>query len=172
MEEIKLIIGHRSGKPFFETVPAERIAENTYRVLATPGLAPGVAAGDIIVRDATDPLGFRVIERSGNVALQVFFENDPRFDESQVTTIITAIGGWLDGGIGNDGGHLRIFTVPIGIGFNAIEKAMQQISSLPTFNRWYCGNVYDVRDGKTPLNWWDQVPGGFDTGRRNGGFMG
>ena len=66
------------------------------------------------------------------------------------------IGGWLDGGMDEGQNVLLVFTVPVHVGFRTIEEAIAKIGEKIKLDAWYYGNVYDHRDGKTPLNWWQE----------------
>jgi hypothetical protein len=52
----RLVAGYRSsGDPVYEEVPVERV-DDAIRVLATPGMATGIAADDLIkIRDGVPP---------------------------------------------------------------------------------------------------------------------
>jgi hypothetical protein len=47
-----------------------------------------------------------------------------------------------------------VFTVPVSAGFGAVEAAFDGYVRRQPGAEWYFGNVYDERDGMTPLNWW------------------
>jgi hypothetical protein len=49
---------------------------------------------------------------------------------------------------------LLIFTIPVSVGFSTIERTMDEISARFRVDQWIYGNVYDTKDGVTPLNWW------------------
>jgi hypothetical protein len=68
--------------------------------------------------------------------------------------MVKAIGGWLDGGKDGTSVHLLIFTIPVRAGFGAIEGVMARISEKFAVVNWMYGNIYDIKDGVTPLNWW------------------
>src|SRR5580700_1616749 len=95
---IKLLVARSAGVPSYESVPAELIEGSVYRILASPGFAPGVASGDIIELDERERGGYRIRKRSGNLAVQVFFNPTACFDRSPAVKAVTEIGGWLDGG--------------------------------------------------------------------------
>jgi Domain of unknown function (DUF4265) len=59
-----------SGKPVFEVLPATSLGGKRYKLLGSPGLALGCAAGDII-RCSSDGK-FVVEERGGNYCVQAF----------------------------------------------------------------------------------------------------
>lgn len=135
----------------FEAVPAKRISKGVYRLLASPGFAPDVAAEDVV--QVTRDGELRIIRRGGNVCIQVFFKECSNEIFESVNSSVLQLGGYLDGGMEQESGALLILTVPIGAGFPSIELAMQEIAELPHFDCWMYGNVYES-DGVTPLNWW------------------
>jgi hypothetical protein len=147
---VHILAGHnKSREPVLESVPAERIGDGRFRLLGSPGLAGGAAAGDEI--ELADDGSFRVVARGGNLSVQVF---SAAFDEPSVAELAARaeeLGGRLDGG--HD--QLRVFTVPVSAGFPAIEAAFNDFASKHPATEWYFGNVYDLADGVTPLGWWD-----------------
>jgi hypothetical protein len=155
--EIKLLIDACGETPAYEMVPAQQIGPRHYRILASPGFAPGVASGDEIELVPFEKSGYRVVRRSGNICVQLFLKSCGPQDRAGITDIIRAIGGWLDGGKdlkGPGSGCLLIFTIPVSAGFEAIEQAMLRITESFDVDKWMYGNVYDPADGRTPLNWW------------------
>ena len=63
---------------------------------------------------------------------------------------VKRLGGVLDGGIERG----LVFTLPVSVGFPVIEDCFNRwVDEHPGWE-WYFGNVYDPRDGITPLNWW------------------
>jgi hypothetical protein len=152
--EVKLLMGHHDGRPLYDLVPAVPLGERRYRIVSSPGFAPGVAAGDEIELTISELTGYRVLRRGGNVCVQLFLSPHEPLDRRAIAARVEAIGGRLDGGKDGETGHLLIFTIPVTAGFGAIERAMEDISASHPVDRWMYGNVYDTRDGKTPLNWW------------------
>ena len=72
---VELFVDRTSdGKPFYEEVPVEPIGPDRFRVLASPGLLDGLAAGDVFERRADGR--FEVIERSGNLAVQIWYPDE------------------------------------------------------------------------------------------------
>jgi hypothetical protein len=155
--EIELLANITNGEEQFELVPATRIAANRYRIAASPGFAPGAATGDEIELNQSRRGRFTVVKRGGNVCVQLFLRTE-KADRSRVTEMIServrAIGGWLDGGKDGPTSHLLIFTVPVTAGFDAIEDTMDAVAAGFPVDQWMYGNVYDTKDGLTPLNWW------------------
>jgi hypothetical protein len=58
--------------------------------------------------------------------------------------------GWLDGKAAKE----LVYTIPVSAGFPAIEGLFSEVKAAYPDVEWYFGNVYDERDGVTPLNWW------------------
>lgn len=143
---VKLRVGEKeSGEPVFENVLVEPVDEGHLRLLHTPGLALGVASGDIIDFNAEDD-SYKVFSRAGNLAVQIFGPPDLAM---AIEPEIRGLGGWHDGGVKN----LTIFTVPARAGFGPIEAILNSLS-VEQGMEWYYGNVYDD-DGTTPLGWWE-----------------
>ena len=65
---------------------------------------------------------------------------------------MSKIGGYLDGE-SHPGGSVLVFTIPVSVGFPAIERVMADVIKQYPESEWYYGNVY-AEDGITPLNWW------------------
>jgi len=155
--DVQLAIDAVGGEGQLEAVPAVPVGEGRYKILASPGFAPGAAAGDVIEIDPDRKGHFKVVERSGNLCIQVFFVNADMEERKRVldrsTAKVRSIGGWLDGGKDVANSHLIIYTIPVTSGFPAIERVMNEIAKEPTFATWMFGNVY-AEDGVTPLNWW------------------
>jgi hypothetical protein len=148
-EHVLLLIEHRQGKPLREPVHAERVGDRKYRLLYSPGLVQGIAAGDeftLLSEDGT----FEVARRSSNIAVQVFSKETIEPIKTMLTERVQKLGGVLDGCI--DRG--LVFTIPLQAGFQAIESVFNGAVMEHPELEWYYGNVYDPRDGHTPLNWW------------------
>ena len=145
---IRLLVEVRNEKPAYEQVHVEDRGAGTYRLLQSPGFVLGLAADDVF---ELEPGGtFKLLQRGGNISIQMF-SNDPveRF-EPFATSELTRIGGRLDGRMPN----VLVYTVAASVGFPEIERRLDRIKTrFPTL-AWYYGNVYDPVDGVTPLNWW------------------
>jgi hypothetical protein len=132
-----------SGRRIYEDVVVEQEGAH-YRLAQSPGLVIGIAAGDLFELNANEAP--RVIERGGNVCVQIFsLEADAV--ERVLGPQFTTLGGRLDGRTTKN----LVYTVPVSAGFDAIEALFAELAS-PV--EWHYGNVYDPKDGVTPLNWW------------------
>jgi hypothetical protein len=143
---VSLVAGHASsGRPVLEEVLVDRLDADVYRIVATPGLVLGVAAGDTI-RVQPDT-GFTLLERGRNLAIQVY---GPHELADEVVTDVWALGGSLDGRAKG----LTVFTIPVDATFPRVEAIFDGLAARHPEVEWYFGNVYDETDGVTPLNWW------------------
>jgi hypothetical protein len=121
-------------------------------LLHSPGFVQGIAAGDEF--QILDQQGaFRVLHRSGNIAVQVFSEVPVDPIVGEFTRRVAEIGGVLDGRIERG----MVFTIPIQAGFPTIEALFNELVAAHAGMEWFYGNVYDPRDGMTPLGWWTGV---------------
>ena len=144
---LNLLIEYRDGKPIKEPVHVENVDGNTYRLLYSPGLVQGLAAGDIFTLKNEDG-DFDVIERGGNVSVQVYAGFPIRDISSDLCDEVRRIGGILDGNIEKG----LVFTIPISAGFSSIESVFNKFVLSHTGTEWVYGNIYDENDA--PLNWW------------------
>ena len=133
----------KSGRPVYEQLLVES-ERRGLRLLKSPGLVLGLAAGDLFEVDHQKAP--RVIERGGNICVQVF-SREPGLVEPLLTARFVEIGGRLDGRSHKE----LVYTVPVTAGFTAIEKALEQPDAVI---EWIYGNVFDPVDGVTPLDWW------------------
>jgi Domain of unknown function (DUF4265) len=138
------------GTPFYESVLVELLGPGRYRVLASPGLLEGFAAGDEIELAPEESSGYRVTKRGGNVCVQFFLSGDESRPWEELEPQVNALGGRLDGQTPG----VLVFTIPVSAGFPAIESIFYEAEKRYAGCRWMYGNVYDPADGVTPLNWW------------------
>jgi hypothetical protein len=134
-----------SGEPVFEQVLVDRLDGGAYRVVATPGLVLGIAAGDVI--RVTPEARYEIVERGCNLAVHVYGGHD-LVDE--VMKDVWELGGSLDGRADN----LTVYTIPVSAGFPQVEQVFNDLVARHPDVEWYYGNVYDTEDGVTLLNWW------------------
>lgn len=135
-----------SGDPLFDQVLVDDLGQGRFKIVTTPILVPGVAAGDT-VSFGKDGVTFKVLARGNNLAVHFYGGTEVMGDISER---ITGIGGILHG----QQGDLAVFTVPVRSGFPVIESALDAICAYHPGVEWCFGNVYDPRDGVTLLNWW------------------
>lgn len=142
-----------AGEPFYEAVPVDPLGGERFRVLASPGLLDGLATGDVFERRPDG--SFEVIERSGNLAVQIWYPDEDLSGrvEAELVPGVRALGGWLDGQTPRG----SVFTFPLRVGFPKIEKLLDGWLATAPAARWSYANVYDA-DGWTPLRWWETEP--------------
>src|SRR5262245_43464150 len=83
-----------SGRPVHEDVPAAREGGD-WRLKASPGLAMGTAAGDLL-RVGQDH-AFDVLERGRNIAVHVSAPATARSELAALKNKLESMGGWCDG---------------------------------------------------------------------------
>ncbi|WP_329086147.1 DUF4265 domain-containing protein [Actinomadura citrea] len=147
-DHAKVWAGTKSnGEPVYELIPAERLLEGRYKLVGTPALVLGCAAGDTVLLD--DSMRVQVLQRGGNVAVQAAPVAD--FDISDVDRLREAMIPLR--GLVEAPADLRfvVVTVPAAAGFPRIESIMDEWATTANAQWWY-GNVTD--DEGAPLNWW------------------
>jgi hypothetical protein len=151
MIEIRLPALDDSGQRSLEEVlPAEPLGNGSFRLLGSPGLVEGLAAGDELELEPTDPAGYRVLRRGGQLCIWVYIpEPPPKETDARLRRAAATLGGYLDGG----NTRLRILTVPVTAGFERVEAELDAAVAELRGSTWAYGNVYDRAD--RPLGWWE-----------------
>lgn len=138
----------KDGQPVYETLWAEGLPGGTYRLVRTPLVAQGLAAGDEFEVNPSDR-AFRVLRRSGNLSVQLFMSPELTADVlDTLTPAVVALGGGLDA-------HTKAiagFRIPVSVGFQPIEQLFGEFVATHAHAEWLFSNVYDA-EGR-PLNWW------------------
>ena len=145
-----IVDGVRKGD---EVIPVEPLGGARFRVAASPGMVEGLAAGDEIEVDPTELTGYRLLRRGGNLCAWFYFAQPVDPDHPSVDSVsasVESVGGWLDGGQG----AMIVFTIPVTAGFAAVARMFDSAVAQHPGSQWLYGNVYDPKDGKTPLDWW------------------
>lgn len=135
-----------SGERVDEEVLVEEVGEGRWRLVASPGIAQGIAADDVIELDEAKRA--RPVSRGRNLAIHVFAPAD---HGDELLAPMSALGGRRDGQTES----LTVYTVPVDAGFAAIESVLAEFVRSHPAAEWYYGNVYD-EDGVTPLLWWNE----------------
>jgi hypothetical protein len=153
MTDIRLPVLDNSGQPTLEEeLPAETLEAGRFRLLASPGLVEGVAAGDELELTSDEPTGFRVLRRGGQLCIWVYVpEPPPVGTEARLDRAARALGGYVD--CGNSG--LRILTVPVTAGFPRVEAELDAVVAEVGGSSWLYGNVYDWLNAGRPIGWWE-----------------
>jgi uncharacterized protein DUF4265 len=153
--QIKLPAFDGSGEfKLHEVLDGIVLGDGVFRLVHSPGMAEGLAAGDEITLQGQRP-GYKVVRRGGNLCLWFFtntltVEQDRAGAAPELVHDVEVLGGYLDGGTRGS----LVFTIPIGVGFSNVEKVFEKAKANHPGSIWMYGNVYDPIDGETPLNWW------------------
>lgn len=144
-------------RPGVEQVPARRISDDEWQLLRSPLYATRLAAGDII-RVTNHASGqFEIVQRGGNVCVQ-FHMGASDADDAEATMRaaqaiardIKPLGGSTDAQTPG----LFAFTIPVDVGFPAIERVFTAAAERHPGAEWQYSNVYDPTTGD-PLGWWE-----------------
>ena len=150
---VELLAGKKTtGEDVREAVTVKRVTKDWFEVTHSPGLVLGIAAGDVIKLHTADTGSFDVVQRGQNLCIQIF-KGEPfsKSQRDQFARRMQEIQGRLDAESANE----LVFTVPVRLGFAAVESLLNSLVSDCQDCRWYFGNVYDPTDGVTPLSWWE-----------------
>ncbi|MGJ8688652.1 MAG: DUF4265 domain-containing protein [Gammaproteobacteria bacterium] len=162
--QIPIIAGYRpDGEAIVEKVTVTEVQEpdsaahNTstskqYRLLASPAFVRGLASGDRIRFPSDNKQGYELVKRSGNLCIKVM-----RKDSIDVVLqTLTPEMELLDGVLDVETPRLLVYSIHVSIGFQAIEQLLDRISGQFMGTLWVYGNVYDPKDGVSPLDWWQE----------------
>lgn len=136
-----------------ERLEVELLGPNRYRLVHSPGLVDGIAAGDEIELSDEERLGYRVVKRSGNLCVWMVYPSPQAMmhpSSMDLKASVERMGGILDGGTKRS----LIFTIPVAVGWEPIRAVFDAAVQRAEGSAWLYGNVYDPADGETPLNWW------------------
>jgi Domain of unknown function (DUF4265) len=111
-----------SGKPVYEDLLVDQLGDRTYRAVASPGFVLGLAAGDVFEFDSAESGHLTVLERGGNVSVQMYAPHGSTVDVDSLRERFGLLRGWFDGQAKN----LVIFTVPVSAGFHVIEDVVNE----------------------------------------------
>lgn len=141
-----------------EMVLVREISTGRFRLVCSPGWVPGLAADDIFECDQSD-LGYRLISRGGNFSVQLFVPvGTAEQAKDQVQTLFSQRQDSgrvrLDGESPGETTTILVYTIPKGTKFSTIDSVFNRVKDNRKDIEWYYGNVYDTKDGITPLNWW------------------
>lgn len=129
----------KKNKPWKEPVHVAELERGAFRLLYSPGLVQGIAAGDVF-RILNDDGAFELVERSGNLSVQVYclrpFEAAPK---GKLIEEMERFGASLDGQIERG----MVFTAPPSAAFGAMEKALNAFVSEIQDSSWDYGNFPD-----------------------------
>lgn len=154
---IQLVAGtDTGGVPVLEKLQVMALeGENRFELLRSPLFVRNLAAGDIFTCEENSPSSFRIIQRSGNLAVRVFRKGNIGEMELALTPEVEKLGGRLD--LQSD--RALVYSIHVNIGFAEIERLFDGAMARFPDSVWYYGNIYDPADGVTPLNWWHEFIG-------------
>ena len=152
-EIIYVLAGTSNSGPVLEELPAKRLAENLYLLLASPGLALNIAKDDLITLDENKkPI---VVKRGENFCIQIYSDS---IDDRSINELEANVGKSLHGSLDGRHGGAFAFSIPVEMGFDAIKSVFNEFSS-KTGVDWYYANIYkfpDNQEDDTLLNWWEK----------------
>lgn len=153
MVTIKILAGmSSSGEKVYEELPVRPVNGNTFQILTSPGLVLGIAKGDEILFESESG-EFEITKRGQNVCVQLFVRTTMSGAVDRLEKqVIEQLNGTRDGATPLQ----SVFTIHVSKGFAAIEQVFSQFAKNNPGAEWYYGNVYDSRDGISPLNWWNE----------------
>lgn len=144
------------GKPVLERVEAYALdREGWFELKRTPLFIRNLASGDVFRLSEDEPGEFAVMQRSGRLAIRVFRKSAVDVMERELTPEVEKLGGRLE--LASE--RALVYTLHVNIGFSAVEALFDGFMGRFAGSVWYYGNVYDPRDGVTPLNWWTEFLG-------------
>jgi hypothetical protein len=146
---LQLFVEVVNGKAVREPVHVADLGEGRFRLLYSPGFVQGIAAGDEFRLVDADGR-FDVIARGGNLVVQMFSREAVRESQTELVARVGRLDGTLDGAIEQG----LSFTIPLAVGFPAIESLFNEWVEAHSAWTWHYGNVYSTIDLTTPLNWW------------------
>ncbi|WGL15446.1 DUF4265 domain-containing protein [Microbulbifer bruguierae] len=155
LQIIELFAGtNPDGEPVVERLQVRVNEDDSVQLVRSPAFIKGIASGDTIKVDRTDPdkPSFELVKRSGNLAVRVFSRGDSTKLSDQLTPELEKLGGELD----LESPRLLVYSIHVSCGFAEIEKMLNSVCDGAN-SVWYYGNVYDPVDGQTPLNWWQDI---------------
>ena len=149
---LQLVAGSNDqSMPIMEKLPVRILELGQFELLRSPLFVRDLAAGDIFTVEDSNPADYRVLRRSGNLAIRVFRKDNISLLEQNLTPELEKQGGSLD--LQTD--RALVYSIHVNVGFADIERLFDGIMANYTDSVWYYGNIYDREDGTTPLHWWD-----------------
>lgn len=153
VSELPFLAGiNQEGEPVFESIEVELLDASTQelRLLKSPLLARNLAAGDRVRLINAARAEYELLQRSGNLCVRVFCAYQIDKLAEQLTPMLEKLDGVLD----RQTDRALVYSIHYSIGFQTIEKLLNEVCEAYPDTVWYYGNVYDPEDGSTPLQWW------------------
>lgn len=151
---IQLVAGSdNQGMPVLEKLEVKPAVEaGTFELLRSPLFVRDLAAGDIFTCNEDNPADYRVLRRSGNLAIRLFRKDNIDEVDQALTPEVEKLDGCLD--LATE--RALVYSLHVNIGFGHIEKLFDGMMARYPDSVWYYGNIYDRQDGVTPQHWWDE----------------
>lgn len=151
LQVIELFAGIGSdGQPVVERLQVIVNEDNSCQLVKSPAFVKGIASGDVIKLE-DDSREFSIEKRSGNLAIRVYCRDDSSELVDELSPPIEKLGGDLD----LETPRMLVYSIHVSCGFQQIENILNSVVSDEVM--WVYGNVYDPKDGQTPLNWWQEL---------------
>ena len=152
--ELQLYAGENTqGQPVHETVQAWVMEEdNCYELIHSPLFVRNLAAGDVFRMEKGRTGRFTVLKRSGKLAIRIISKASIEALMEELKPKVEKLEGSLD--ISTE--RALAFSIHVNIGFSTIEALFDEVMGRYPDTVWFYGNIYDPRDGVTPLDWWDE----------------
>lgn len=151
LQVIELFAGKDpQGKPVVERLQVKVNDDDTCQLVRSPAFIKGIASGDVIKLE-TGTQEFSLIKRAGNLCIRVFSRANTEALSERLTPELEKLDGELD----LETPRMLVYSIHVSCGFKEIEAILN--SCMDDDTMWLYGNVYDPRDGQTPLNWWLDV---------------
>jgi DNA-binding MarR family transcriptional regulator len=150
---IHVLVTVEAGSADKEEIGVLSLGNGIYAVVVPPLFTFGLAVGDEFRIDP-DTGRPEVTRHAGNVLVWLFPDAASSTQRGTVTADVGALGGTFEGAA-NDG-RILVFTIPVKVGFPAIEAVFKTYVAGDPGARWLYGNVY-ADDGVTLLNWWEEA---------------
>lgn len=151
--ELNLLAGLDSrGEPIFEKVfAAVEKTDEQFRLLHSPMFVRGVAKGDLIEPLKNRRGEFKVLERSGVLAIRVLAKSGLDRIEQNLTPEMEKLGGAKD----IQQTRALVYSIHFAVGFQTLETLFDRFVDGQS-SIWQYGNVYDPQTGEA-LHWWDDL---------------
>ncbi len=151
LQVIELFAGIGSdGQPVAERLQVIVNEDNSCQLVKSPAFVKGIASGDVIKLE-DDSREFTISKRSGNLAIRVYCRDDSSELVDELSPPLEKLGGELD----IETPRMLVYSIHVSCGFQQIENILNAVVSDEVM--WVYGNVYDPKDGQTPLNWWQEM---------------
>jgi hypothetical protein len=135
-EHVLLLIEYRDGVPVHEALHVEPLASDRYRLLFSPGLVLGIAAGDEFRLVGTDG-AFEITRRGGNLSVILHADEPVAGLVDELRRRVKLLGGRIDGQVEQS----LVCSVPLAAGFPAVDSLIGEWVAEHAGWVWYYGNV-------------------------------